>query len=78
MKISKISKNHENGEFSITAAVNDTLYFSFLGFKSQKIRVTNDMFKFEGTEIALTELAYALEEVIVRGFRFEIEVIGIG
>ena len=55
-----------NGEFTINAAVNDTLYFSFLGFKSQKIRVTNDMFKFKNTKIALTELAYALEEVIVK------------
>lgn len=59
----------KNGEFTITASVNDTLYFSFLGFKSQKIRVTNDMFKFENTKIALTELAYALEEVIVRPYQ---------
>ena len=57
------------GQFSITAAVNDTLYFSFLGFKSQKIRITNDMYKFKGTKISLTELAYALEEVIVRPFQ---------
>ncbi|MBT8299483.1 MAG: carboxypeptidase-like regulatory domain-containing protein [Maribacter sp.] len=57
------------GEFSISAAVNDTLYFSYLGFKSQKIRVTNDMFKFKDTKIALTELAYALEEVIVRPYQ---------
>lgn len=60
---------NEDGHFSISAAVNDTLYFSYLGFKSQKIRVTNDMFKFENTEIALTELAYALEEVIVRPYQ---------
>lgn len=60
---------NERGEFAITAAVNDTLYLSFLGFKAQKIRVTNDMFKFEDTKIALTELAYALEEVIVRPYQ---------
>ncbi len=60
---------NEKGEFTITAAVNDTLYFSFLGFKSQKIRITNDMFKFENTKISLTELAYALEEVIVRPYQ---------
>ncbi len=59
----------QKGQFNIPAAVNDTLYLSFLGFKSQKVRVTNDMFKFEGTEIALTELAYALEEVIVRPYQ---------
>ncbi|MEP3209641.1 MAG: carboxypeptidase-like regulatory domain-containing protein [Maribacter sp.] len=59
----------KKGAFSISAAVNDTLYFSFLGFKSQKIRVTNDMFKFADTKISLTELAYALEEVIVRPYQ---------
>jgi len=60
---------NKDGEFSIKAAVNDTLYFRYLGFKSQKIRITNDMFKFKDTKIALTELAYALEEVIVRPYQ---------
>lgn len=60
---------NQKGRFTIEAAVNDTLYLSFLGFKSQKVRVTNDMFKFEDTKIALTELAYALEEVIVRPYQ---------
>jgi hypothetical protein len=60
---------NSKGEFGITAAVNDTLYFSYLGFKSQKIRVTNDMFRFRDTRIALTELAYALEEVIVQPYQ---------
>jgi len=60
---------NEKGEFNITAAVNDTLYLSFLGFKPQKIRVTNDMFRFKDTKIALTELAYALEEVVVRPYQ---------
>jgi len=59
---------NERGEFSIPAKVNDTLYITFLGFKSQKVRVTNDMFKFKETKISLTELAYALEEVIVRPY----------
>ncbi len=59
---------NEKGEFNITATVNDTLYFSYLGFKSQKIRVTNDMFRFKDTKITLTELAYALEEVIVTSY----------
>lgn len=60
---------NEKGEFAITAAVNDTLYLTFLGFKPQKIRITNDMFKFKDTQIALTELAYALEEVVVRPYQ---------
>ncbi len=57
------------GKFAITAAVNDTLYLTYLGFKPQKVRVTNDMFRFGDTKIALTELAYALEEVIVRPYQ---------
>ncbi len=56
---------NQKGEFSIMASVNDTLYFSYLGFKSQKVRVSSDMMKFKDTKITLTELAYALEEVIV-------------
>lgn len=59
----------EQGEFTIRAAVNDTLFFSYLGFKTQKIRVTNDMFRFAETQVELTELAYALEEVIVQPYQ---------
>lgn len=59
----------QDGKFSINAAVNDTLYLTYLGFKPQKVRVTNDMFKFDDTKISLTELAYALEEVIVRPYQ---------
>ena len=57
------------GRFTIPAAVNDTLYLTYLGYKPQKIRVTNDMFRFGETKIALTELAYALEEVVVRPYQ---------
>jgi len=53
------------GEFEIYAKVNDTLHFSYLGFKSIKVRVTNDWFKFGSATIGLTELALALEEVVV-------------
>ncbi len=53
------------GEFNIAAEVNDTLHFSYLGFKSIKVRVTNDWLKFGSSEITLTELAEALEEVVV-------------
>ena len=59
----------ENGDFIIPARVNDTLYFSYIGFKSIKVRVTNDMLKFQNTKIGLTELAFALEEVVVRPFQ---------
>ena len=60
---------NQKGKFSIVAAVNDTLYLTFLGFKPQKVKITSDMLKFNNTKIALTELAYALEEVIVRPYK---------
>ena len=60
---------NKSGSFEIDAEVNDTLYFSYLGFKSIKIRVTNDLIKFKNSKIRLTELAYALEEVIVSPYQ---------
>ena len=57
---------NEQGEFSIPAAVNDTLYFSYLGFKSLRVRVTNDWLKFGDIKIKMTELGIALEEVVLR------------
>lgn len=59
----------DDGKFRIRAAVNDTLHFSYLGYKSLKVRVTNDWLKFGETTIAMTELALALEEVVVNQLR---------
>lgn len=60
----------KKGEFEIYAEANDTLHFSYLGFKSIKVRVTNDWIKFQtATTIELTELALALEEVVINEFR---------
>ncbi|WP_458625935.1 carboxypeptidase-like regulatory domain-containing protein [Winogradskyella sp. PC D3.3] len=56
----------DEGLFEIKAKVNDTLHLSYLGYKSIKVRVTNDWLKFGNTEIKMTELALALEEVTVK------------
>lgn len=61
----KGTTTNDKGEFAITAKVNDTLHFSYIGFKSIKVRVTNDWLKFGSSKIELTELALALEEVVV-------------
>ncbi|MCB0444134.1 MAG: carboxypeptidase-like regulatory domain-containing protein [Gelidibacter sp.] len=53
------------GAFEIKAQVNDTLHLSYLGYKSIKVRVTNDWIKFGTTKIEMTEVALALEEVVV-------------
>lgn len=54
------------GNFEIQAVVNDTLYFSYLGFKAIKVRVTNDWFRFGEVKVKMTELGIALEEVVVQ------------
>ncbi|WP_223035020.1 carboxypeptidase-like regulatory domain-containing protein [Hanstruepera marina] len=60
---------NDKGEFKLSAQPNDTLHFSYLGFKSIKVRVTNDWIKFGSSTIQLTELALALEEVVINEFR---------
>ncbi len=57
---------NDKGEFAMNAAVNDTLYFSYLGFKSLRVRVTHDWTKFGDIKVKMTELGIALEEVVVK------------
>ena len=59
----------KKGKFEIRAQVNDTLYFSYLGYKSIKIAVTQDMIKFGNSNFKITQLAYALEEIILRPYQ---------
>jgi len=64
------TSTNDNGEFEIGANVNDTLHFSYLGYKSIKVRVTNDWIVFgAATSIEMTELALALEKVVVNQLR---------
>jgi len=60
------------GDFNIKAQVNDTLYFSYLGYKSLKVRVSSDWITYGDVKIKMTEVGIALEEVIVQ----EIELTG--
>ncbi len=65
----KGTSTNELGEFAIAAKADDTLHLSYLGFKSIKVRVTNDWIKFGNANIIMTELALALEEVVVNQLR---------
>lgn len=62
----KGSITNEEGQFIVEAKVNDTLYFSYLGYKSLEVRITNDWLKFGDVKIKMTELGIALEEVVIR------------
>ena len=56
----------KKGAFEIRAVVNDTLFFSYLGFKSIRVRVTNDWLSYGTVKIKMTEIGIALEEVLVK------------
>ncbi|WP_037314537.1 carboxypeptidase-like regulatory domain-containing protein [Salegentibacter sp. Hel_I_6] len=58
--------SQEDGTFELQATVNDTLYFSYLGFRPIKVRVTNDWLKFGNVKVKMTELGIALEEVVLK------------
>lgn len=53
------------GNFQINAQVNDSLFFSYLGFETITIKVTQDWLKYGQVTIAMTEKGIALEEVVV-------------
>ncbi len=55
--------SNQNGRFKIKAHINDTLYLSYLGFKSIQVRITEDWVKYGEVKIKMTESAIALEEV---------------
>ena len=51
----------KKGDFQIRAVVNDTLFFSYLGFKSIRVRVTNDWLSYGTVKIKMTEIGIALD-----------------
>jgi len=54
-----------SGLFEITAQVNDTLLFSYLGYETVKVKVTNDWIKENPTKVYLSEKSYVLNDVTV-------------
>ena len=59
----KGSTTNKEGEFQLRAKINDTLYLSYLGFRSIQVKITEDWVKFGDVKIKMTESAIALEEV---------------
>lgn len=60
--------SNDKGFFEIRVSISDTLLFSYIGFQSLKVRVTNDWIKNKTTKIQLTEKAIALEEIIIQPY----------
>jgi len=57
---------NEEGLFDIKAKVDDTLFFSYLGYKTLQVRVSADWVKYGNVKIKMTEVGIALEEVLVQ------------
>lgn len=60
------TSSNAKGEFSIEAAVNDTLFFSRLAFETIQVRVTADWTKYGDVKIKMTEVGIALEQVVIQ------------
>lgn len=58
--------SNNDGTFKIATRVNDTIFLSYLGFQSIKIKITNDLLKGNELEIALFEKAENIAEVTVK------------
>lgn len=56
----------KDGGFEIKAQVDDTLFFSYLGYKTLQVRVSADWVKYGNVKIKMTEVGIALEEVVVQ------------
>lgn len=54
-----------NGLFEIEGTVNDTLLFTYIGFNSTKVTITNDWKKTDDTKVEMTEKIFDLDEVVI-------------
>ncbi len=55
-----------NGQFEIPASVNDTIFISYIGFQSIKLKITNDLLKGNQLEISIHEKVVNIAEVTVK------------
>lgn len=63
------SVSNRNGNFKISVRENDTIYFSYIGYQSIKLKISKDLLKGNDLEIAMYELPVDLEEVMVRPYQ---------
>lgn len=60
---------NDDGKFEIPTTANDTLYISYLGYQSIKLKITNDLLKGNELVIELHEKPEQLREVVVRSHK---------
>ena len=57
------------GTFTLSAAVNDTIFISYIGFQSVKLKITNDLLKGNELEISIHEKTINMDEVTVKSHK---------
>ncbi len=63
------SISNNDGSFTVPTQVNDTIFFSHIGFQSVKIKITNDLLKGNELEIALFEKSEEIAEVRIKSIQ---------
>jgi len=58
-----------DGKFEVPAQVNDTIFISYIGYQSIKLKITNDLLKGNELEIAIHEKVVNIDEVTVKSHR---------
>jgi len=65
----KITKSKLNGEFQIEANLNDSIHFSAEGYRSIKLKVTNDWLKNTSINVYIKDNSTTLEELYISNLK---------
>lgn len=57
------------GQFEIPAKANDTIFISYIGYQSIKLKITNDLLKGNELEIAIHEKVVNIDEVTIKSHK---------
>lgn len=65
----KVTKSQKNGDFQIEASLNDSIHFSAEGFKSLKLKVTNDWVKGNNITVYIKDASTVLDEMYISNLK---------
>lgn len=60
---------NSKGKFVIPAKVNDTIFVSYIGYQSVKLKITNDLLKGNELEIAIHEKIVNINEITIKSHK---------
>lgn len=65
----KISKTNNKGNFEIEASLNDSIHFSAEGYRSLKLKVTNDWLKNSSITVYIKDNSTTLDELFISNLK---------